>query len=461
MPTQNPANPTPKQTDAEKNQILNRQIEILERAAKGELDGSDEQIRSARNAVKDAMIEVRNTIATLQAQVDEGKADLNALREARAEEQRLSEKFNEATLAMLDARQRGGPNANLRHFGDERLARLFALECMRHCKHGQSVIARNERMRNDVEVLTRELTGLPGSGDAFVQEQFDNTIEGTVFKFTVLPQYVRQLPMPEKKITMRRRGDRVRGYRFTRGNAPTPSDVGEPELFYLDAEDYGALSYVNNFLLDDNNLLPSIGDMIVEDMADSIAEMWEDEALNGVAGGAVANWPYNPGNYYFDGMLNASEFAHVTGQSATRAGISFEDYLTLFGSLERTHAGAARLHVDRSMVFSLRGKKDNEGNFIWAPAVNGAPGTIMGEQYEWGWRRMPRRGDPNEAGKPCAMYGDLRKAYYAGIRKGFSVEESKEFAFDTNETAFRGLARAAMTPGHYTDALVVLDTAAA
>lgn len=459
MPETKPKPPT--QTDAEKTQIFNRQMELIEKAAKGELNGQEEQLREARLAVREALTAVREQIVAMQTQLDEGKADLNALRDARAEEQRLREKFDEATLAMLEGRQKGGPNANLRHFTDERLARQFALQCMRQCKHGAAVIARSEGLTREVETLARALTGAPGSGDSFVQEQFDQTIEGTVFKFTVLGQYVRQVPMPDKKITMRRRGTRVRGYRFTRGAAPTASDLGTPELFYLDANDYGALSYVNNFLLDDNNLLPSIGDMIIEDMADSIAELWEDEALNGVAGGAVANFGYDPGNYYFSGMLNATEFAHVTAQSATRAGVSFEDYLTLFGSIERTHAPSSKLHLDRSMVFSLRGKKDNDGNFIWAPATGGAPGTIMGEQYEWGWRRMPRKGEAGEAGKPFAMFGDLRKAYYMGVRKQFTVEESKEFAFDVNETVFRGLARCAMTPGHYKDALVVLDTAAA
>ncbi|MBX3352100.1 MAG: phage major capsid protein [Phycisphaeraceae bacterium] len=458
MPTQTKP---PAQTDPQKNEIANRQIEILERHARGEMT-TDEQLREARTALVEELRSVRTLLDAQRAQIDQGAADLHMIRDLQAEQQRIADALAQNSLAMLDQRQRGGLNANLRVFDDERSARDFALLALSRCAHGRDqVLSRNETLARQADAINkRDLTGAPGSGDSFVQQVFDTQILGTIFKFTVLQQYVRVLPMPEKKVTMRRRGGRVRGYRVSRGSPITTSDLGDPQTFDLDAGDYGALSIVNNFLLDDNNMLPSIGDMIAEDMADAIAEMWEDEALNGVASGAVSGFPYNPGNYYFTGMLQSNLIAQHTIQSATIAGAQFEDYLAAFAALERIHAPGAKLHVDRSAIFALRGKKDNHGNFVWAPAANGAPGTIMGVEYEWGWRRMPRTSDADQAGKPFGIYGDLRKLYYLGLRKQFTVDESKEFKFDTNETAFRGLARCAMTVGHYPDAAVALRTAA-
>lgn len=458
MPTQTPP---PKQTEPQKNQIINRQIEILDRHARGELT-TDEQLREARVALTEELRDIRAAIEAQRTQIDQGTADLNALRDLQTEQQRIADRLTQNSIAMLEERHRGGINAGLRVFDDERMARRFGLLALSRSAHGrEQVLPRHERLAEEAQALTRALTGAAGSGDTFVQEIFDNNILGTVFKFTVLQQYARTLPMPDKKVTMRRRGGRVRGYRVARGSPITPGDLGDPSTFVLDAGDYGALSIVNNFLLDDNNMLPAIGDLIAEDMADSIAEMWEDEALNGVAGGAVSGFDYNPGNYYFTGLLQSGLLPQHTVQSATIAGVQFEDYLGAFAALDRIHAPGAKLHLDRSAVFSLRGKKDNNGNFLWAPAANGAPGTILGIEYEWGWRRLLRTTDPNQAGKPFAFYGDMRKTYYLGLRKQFTLDESKEFKFDTNETAFRGLARVAMSVGHYPDATVVLRTAAA
>jgi len=65
--------------------------------------------------------------------------------------------------------------------------------------------------------------------------------------------------------------------------------------------------------------------------------------------------------------------------SAASGVISFDDVATLIGNMKSGYMGV--LGFNRQTLATLRKLKDTIGNYLWAPAANGAPATIWGEPY--------------------------------------------------------------------------------
>jgi HK97 family phage major capsid protein len=131
--------------------------------------------------------------------------------------------------------------------------------------------------------------------------------------------------------------------------------------------------------------------------------------------------------------------AGVTGGTGVTGHMTFDDVINLYYSVipqYRSSKAAAFVTADASIGY-LRTLKDSYGRYLWQPGLTlGTPDTILGApviQEVW----MPAIGLNNKS----LIFGDL-SAYFARVVNGIRFEQSREFAFNTDQITFRCVLRA-------------------
>lgn len=437
-------------------EIVNRQAQAIATLEKSISENNAETTRKETIGLLRQNAEI---MSDMSRQVDQTNESLDLLDELLAEQKALSKALSESTRAVIETR--GGTDPEIRNFRSAEDAKKFMLIAIAGSPTAERYLAQ-VRGGHDTLQQVRALTGESGSGDKFVDVELNKTIIGTVSKFTNVFEHVRVMPMGAAKLEFPRRGSRARGFRVGRGSPVTASDMGNPDKIVLQAEEYGCLSFIHQALLDDNDLLPSIGDLLIEDFADAIARLLEQDVVRGVKNTAVGSaMEYDPGNYWLDGFLNHASIPSITIRSGNKySSIDFPDLLAAIQALHEKHFSAnPRFHFHRSMLFSLMGKTDSLGRPIWVPPTQGEPGSIWGYPYAT-WSGMPSMGESgSQADKAFAAFGVMNRAYVVGNRKQFSVSESTHFKFPDRQVGFLGIARYAGDVAE-TDALTRIKTGA-
>ena len=451
--------PPVKQTPEEKAAIFKRQMEELERLA-------DSNPVEARRQLIGELTESRAIIDELRAKQERSDAEIKELRDEQERAAEVSRRLADNTIRMLDDRNKGGASSGLRHFDSIEDARDVGVMTLLSLQKGPDILQRSaaiQRMYEDAKrrAESRALTGGTGSGDNFVIDPQTTAIIGAVPKFTKVFANCRNWPMATDSFTLRRRGARTRGYRVDAGGSITDSDTGNPSPFSLTAKKYAGLSYIASELWEDANTLPSLADILVEDHADAIAELFEYDVVRGVAGSAHSGLAWNPGNYYFNGFLGGNAgFTPIVMNEPRFEGITFPflDKL-IFGLKEEYSTGDLKFHFARTMLQIFAGKMDKNGNFIWQPATGGQPALLRNYPYET-WRTAPGVAESNQASKPFIAFGDMKKAMFVGTRREVRIDQDTSFKFSTDEVAVRSTARYASSPADL-NGIVVGVTAAA
>lgn len=435
------ANPAARKWTPE--ELRNRQraaIKALETAA-----GAN-QAEDARRAVIATLTDLSDSIEDLAREADQAAAHAVTI-EALREEQRAATKHLEGlTETLVAQRNKGGRNANLRHFEDEKEAADFALRNIAaQAGFMNEMKASGEKnIRAVYDAACRALTGESGSGDQFVHKDFYDQLAGSVQKYTNVFQHCRVIPMATESLEFRRRGSRARAYHLARATAGTGSDVGNPSAVTLKAEEFGCLSYMHRALLADQKYMPALGDLLMEDFSDGIARLLELDVTRGVKAGAVGSiMEYDPGAWVMDGFLpHALIPTQVLKSGATYASFTFDDALAGIRALPtRYFAFSPAFHFHRSMLYNFMGMKDAQGRYVWVPPTNGEPGTIWGYPYHL-WEGMPTTGDSgSQAAKAFASFGVMSQAYVIGNRQSVEMTSSEHIKFAERQVGFLAVAR--------------------
>jgi HK97 family phage major capsid protein len=129
----------------------------------------------------------------------------------------------------------------------------------------------------------------------------------------------------------------------------------------------------------------------------------------------------------------------VTGATGKVGAPSFDDVINLYYSVipqYRASQSAAFVTADAS-IGQLRTLKDSQGRYLWQPGLtDGTPDTILGKrvvQEVW----MPAQA----LNAKSLLFGDL-SAYFARMVNGIRFEQSRDYAFNTDQVTFRCIARA-------------------
>lgn len=129
----------------------------------------------------------------------------------------------------------------------------------------------------------------------------------------------------------------------------------------------------------------------------------------------------------------------VTSATAVSGKPTFDDVINLYYSVipQYRASQACAFVMEDSTAGYLRTLKDSYGQYLWQPGLTlGTPDTILGkrvviEPY------MPALGLNNKS----IAFGDLA-AYFARVVRGIRFEQSLDFAFNSDQVAFRCVLRA-------------------
>lgn len=130
--------------------------------------------------------------------------------------------------------------------------------------------------------------------------------------------------------------------------------------------------------------------------------------------------------------------AGKTGAGSVGGAFEADDLIDLFFSViapYRNSRSAGWVVRDASLA-GVRKLKDGAGRYLFEPAATfGAPDTLLGK---------PIYTDPNvpavAAGAKSVLFGDISR-YFVRLAGGVRFERSTDFAFDTDEVAFRAIIR--------------------
>lgn len=188
-------------------------------------------------------------------------------------------------------------------------------------------------------------------------------------------------------------------------STPTPSEA------YQYVEDlYGLVKIGEDELMDSDQNLESI---IVDSFARAIAAA-EDTAF--IAGTGHANG--EP-----DGILNGTTVTRVTAGQA--GAITIDDILDLIYAVPAQYRKNGVLIVNSKTELALRKLKDNDGQYLWQPAVQaGAPATFAGFPIynQDDIDEIPAAGSTGNV----AIFGDIKSGYRIIDRLGITVQRLNE-----------------------------------
>ena len=129
----------------------------------------------------------------------------------------------------------------------------------------------------------------------------------------------------------------------------------------------------------------------------------------------------------------------VTSATGVAGAPTFDNVINLFYSVipQYRNAASASFVTNDTTIGVLRTLKDSQQRYLWQPGLTeGTPDTILGKpviQEVW----MPATGVNNKS----ILFGDL-SAYFARVVNGIRFEQSRDYAFNTDQVTFRCILRA-------------------
>lgn len=427
-------------------EVAHRQTEALLKAME---EGKDPA--AVRRMLGEELLATRAAINDLKAAKDKGDAEIARLRELAEQNLELTRRVTEATMAAVEERREVRGGMTLRNFASEREGMEAACQWIAATDIGRKMLAGNapdhlsrtaERVRQITEETTkRALSGVGGSGGAYVVNPLATALTGTVPKYTGIFDAFQEMPVSGNTWQLRFRGSRCQIYYVAPSVQITQSDPGNPATTTAAVQSVKGLTIVSTELLQDVNTLPSLMDIILEDHADAHAWARERNALVGTAGAQDPALAAGQ-NYPFTGAFNTAGFAAIPMISGrTHSSIQFDDVLNAQVSLDERFVPNASMVMHRSVLYTFRGKKDANGNYLWVPGDPlGTTGVLMGMPYRT-MRSAPSTADAVQAARATLLVGDLKRALYLGTSREVSFDESTEFRFDTGEVALRSITR--------------------
>lgn len=203
-----------------------------------------------------------------------------------------------------------------------------------------------------------------------------------------------------------------------------PEDDPEFAQGTLNAHKYGDLVQIPTELLTDEGLPAGV---LINYLARQTAQ-----ALANKQG---AHFVTGTGSGQPEGFIVGGTHVGVTGGTGVSGAPTADDLIDLQYSVIEPYADRGFWILRRATVGTIRKLKDDNGQYLWAAGLNGAPNTILDRPYV---------SDPNmpavATDATSISFGDF-STYFIREVANVRFERSDDFAFDKDVTTFRALQR--------------------
>lgn len=190
---------------------------------------------------------------------------------------------------------------------------------------------------------------------------------------------------------------------------------GSFDLFTLLAFKFGAIAEISEEALNDPAL--NVGAIVARDMGEDLAESLAAEIWNGTD-------------------LSETLLGNVVnGNTLAAAGApTFDELIDLQHSIISKYRRNAAFYVNDLTARDLRKVKNNDGDYIWQPAViAGQPDLLLGKPVS----TDPVLPTTALNAKGAVVFGDLNRAYTLRNVRQIGITRSDEFGFDRDTVALK------------------------
>jgi HK97 family phage major capsid protein len=247
--------------------------------------------------------------------------------------------------------------------------------------------------------------GVDASGGYLVPEEYDSRLIDKLSEENIVRKLATTITTSgEHKINIA--GTKPAAAWIDEGEALTFGDATFAQK-NLDAHKLHVAVKVTEELLYDNAF--NLEGYIIDQFAQALANAEEDAFLNGDGEGKPL------------GIFSDDGGAEVGVTAASDKSITADEVISLIYSLKRPYRKKAKFILNDQTISALRKLKDNNGQYIWQPALQaGEPDRLLGYEV------LTSQFAPTiEAGKPAIAFGDF-SYYNIGDRGTRSFQELKE-----------------------------------
>lgn len=257
------------------------------------------------------------------------------------------------------------------------------------------------------------------TGEILVPEQLMTDLIRTLPKITTIRPLARVLTVKGDRLRKRSiSGLNVGWGKLETGTAITESSL-TPASGYVYIEDLYGLTKIGEDLLADSDV--NLATIITEEFAKAIAKAEDDAFITGT--GHASGEP--------EGVLTASGTISVT--TASVGTVDFDDILELYYAIAAQYRANAVFICHSSTEKKLRKLKDNNNNYIWAPAVSqGMPNTLFGRPIYTN-DAMPEF----NAGNKAMIFGDFKNGYLVLDRESLTIQRLNELYAESGLVGFK------------------------
>jgi len=397
-------------------------------------------IRELNDLVRGSTLKSDQAIAELRGVVDAHDKALQAQAQLRHDVDAMATDFRKGIKQIL-ARNIDGPTSRGSYrggFASRDQARHFGLAFLGHVLGMES--ARKRLAEEGVEIRAMG-EGTDSAGGFLVPEEFQASIIRLVELYGVFRRNVLVVPMSRDRQLWPKRTGGLTVYCPGEGVAPTKSDVTLGQVA-LTAKKWMTLTAVSRELEEDAAI--AIAELVLDEIALALATK---EDLCGFKGDGTST--------YF-GITGVLGHGSTTNQACAATDTTFAlackwKYLTgCIGSLPTWALLRARYYFHRSVFWQhVVGQVDSSGQPIVkfvttagsdAPLqLGGATPLLLGFPVEL-VDCLPTTAD-TAISTVAWLFGSLWRSWMLGARREMTIDQSKEFLFDTDQVAVRGVQR--------------------
>ena len=307
------------------------------------------------------------------AQDENIKAFKSELEEKGVEAGKIREQVEQLELAL--AKSVSGPsNGNYRDSEEFKAFNSYVIE-------GEDRIS--------AEVKAELRTDSATEGGVLVVPEMENMILKQITEIDPIRSIARVRPTSSKSLVVP-----------VRTGIPTASYEGEAETSQESTSTYGSET-LTAFRL--THTVPITRDMLMDSSFDMESEIISD-AAEAFAYGEGNGFVVGSGHKQPEGFMSDSRVAITQGAGISGV-LDADDFLTIQGQLKTGYNGTFVLN--RRVLANLRTKKSSDGNYLFAPGLNGgAPATLAGDPYVIS-NSMP----DIAASAKCVAYGAFNVGY--------------------------------------------------
>jgi len=266
----------------------------------------------------------------------------------------------------------------------------------------------------DVVTKTAMTEASAGGGGYLVPDEYENELLALARLSSVALQDCRIWTMGGDTLRIPAEGNAVT-VDFATAEAD-PNNQSEPTFseVVLSPKRMGAYSIASNELLEDSVI--DITSYLTEIFAEANGQKIDLEVFNGT-------------NFTSDIHGNCGNT--ISGSGAYTA-VTYTDFANAIAQLESIRRVGAKFYMDKALAYYVRTMKDGSNRLIWQLPDVGSPGNI----YGYPMVEVPAMTDAPAAADQGFVFGNLKKGYAIGLRKGMRMVVNPWILTKENQTQF-------------------------